>query len=232
MQCALYLENEAKREEKDGLPDLLEAMKTTVKLMLVYVFSTCVFFFCFPCLWVYSSVSFSPPNSHRSLLAISSLYTHCFRFLRSFLDDAGAKEMMNIPAFCEFCFDWFWVFLCLQGRRQWQSWLFSVLPLPFSFSLWICAFSLCISALFLFCGFLGFFCLCFWVGFFSSLLCFWVFLVFWVLFFFPPSLSFFFCFSLPLFHSLRSVFIVSESLRLWETKFQSNSFSFLKFEFD
>jgi len=103
---------------------------------------------------------------------------------------------------------------------------------PFSFSLWICAFSLCISALFLFCGFLGFFCLCFWVGFFSSLLCFWVFLVFWVLFFFPPSLCFFFCFSLHLFHSLRSVFIVPESLRLWETKFQSNSFSFLKFEFD
>jgi hypothetical protein len=57
-------------------------------------------------------------------------------------------------------------------------------------------------------------------------------LVFWVLFFFPPSLCFFFCFSLPLFHSLRSVFIVPESLRLWETKFQSNSFSFLKFEFD
>jgi len=34
------------------------------------------------------------------------------------------------------------------------------------------------------------------------------------------------------FASLMSVFIVSASLRVWETKFQSNSFSFLKFEFD
>ena len=42
-----YLENEAKREEKDCLPDLLEAMKTTVKLMLVYVFSACVCPFAF-----------------------------------------------------------------------------------------------------------------------------------------------------------------------------------------
>jgi hypothetical protein len=42
-----YLENEAKREEKDCLPDLLEAMKMTVKLMLVYVFSACVFPFAF-----------------------------------------------------------------------------------------------------------------------------------------------------------------------------------------
>ena len=39
--------------------------------------------------------------------------------------------MMNISACCEFCFDWFWVFLCLQGRRQWQSWFFSMLPVPF-----------------------------------------------------------------------------------------------------
>lgn len=31
---------------------------------------------------------------------------------------------------------------------------------------------------------------------------------------------------------LRSVFIVQESLRMRETKFQSNSFSSLKFEFD
>ena len=42
-----YLENEAKREEKDYLPDMLEAMKTTVKLMLVYVFSACVCPFAF-----------------------------------------------------------------------------------------------------------------------------------------------------------------------------------------
>ena len=47
MQCANYLENVAKLEEKDCLPDLLEAMKTTVKLMLVYVFSACVFPFAF-----------------------------------------------------------------------------------------------------------------------------------------------------------------------------------------
>jgi hypothetical protein len=39
-------------------------------------------------------------------------------------------------------------------------------------------------------------------------------------------------FSSSLLDTLRSVFIVSESLRVWETKFQSNSFSFLKFEFD
>jgi hypothetical protein len=33
-------------------------------------------------------------------------------------------------------------------------------------------------------------------------------------------------------HTLRFVFIVSESLRLWETKFQSNLFFSLKFEFN
>jgi len=39
-------------------------------------------------------------------------------------------------------------------------------------------------------------------------------------------------FSPSLLHTLRSVFIVPDSLCMWETKFQSNSFSFLKFEFD
>jgi hypothetical protein len=36
----------------------------------------------------------------------------------------------------------------------------------------------------------------------------------------------------PFFFPLRSVFIVSESFRVWETKFQSNSFFSLKFEFN
>jgi hypothetical protein len=34
------------------------------------------------------------------------------------------------------------------------------------------------------------------------------------------------------FHTLRSLFIVPESLCVWETKFQSNSFSSLKFKFN
>jgi hypothetical protein len=47
-QCNVnYLENEEKREEKDCLPGLLEAMKTMVMLMLVSVFSACVFPFVF-----------------------------------------------------------------------------------------------------------------------------------------------------------------------------------------
>jgi uncharacterized protein YqhQ len=41
------LENEEKREEKDCLPGLLEAMKTMEMLMLVSVFSACVFPFVF-----------------------------------------------------------------------------------------------------------------------------------------------------------------------------------------
>jgi len=56
---------------------------------------------------------------------------------------------------------------------------------------------------------------------------------------FYPGIFFFYvyalfcsaCFLLLSVSSLISVFIVPESLRLWETKFQSNSFSFLKFEF-
>jgi hypothetical protein len=51
------------------------------------------------------------------------------------------------------------------------------------------------------------------------------------------SFVFFLCFFLyivyPLYvYTLRSVIIVLESLRMWETKFQSNSFFSLKFEFD
>jgi hypothetical protein len=37
---------------------------------------------------------------------------------------------------------------------------------------------------------------------------------------------------LPFSHTLGSVFIIQESCRLWEIKFQSKSFSSLKFEFD
>jgi hypothetical protein len=56
-----YLENEAKREEKDCLPDLLEAMKTTVKLMLVYVFSACVCPFAF-LVFLSEFIPLSPPR--------------------------------------------------------------------------------------------------------------------------------------------------------------------------
>jgi len=49
---------------------------------------------------------------------------------------------------------------------------------------------------------------------------------------FSSRVFFFYLLSSLFFASLRSVFIVLEFLRVLETKFQSNSFSFLKFEFD
>jgi hypothetical protein len=85
VQCALYLENEAKREEKDGLPDLLKAMKTTVKLMLVYVFFACVFSFAF---LVFEFIPLFPPPPEfssfpaRRLLSLYSLFTFSSQLFR------------------------------------------------------------------------------------------------------------------------------------------------------
>jgi hypothetical protein len=126
----------------------------------------------------------------------------CFPFF--FSAAFNTKKMM--PACCEFVLGvLFFVQECLQRWRQWRG-QFSVYA-GFLSSPSLCVLFLSLGFCFVFAVVLPLF---FWSGFrFSS----GVFLF----------LSFFF---------LKFVFIVSESLHVWETKFQSNSFSSLKFEFD
>jgi hypothetical protein len=130
----------------------------------------------------------------------------CFPFF--FSAAFNTKKMM--PACCEFVLGvLFFVQECLQRWRQWRG-QFSVYA-GFLSSPSLCVLFLSLGFCFVFALFLLWFYLCF----------------FDLVFGFPLGFSFF-----SFFFFLKFVFIVSESLHVWETKFQSNSFSSLKFEFD
>jgi len=175
VQCANYLENEAKREENDCLPDLLEAMKTTAKLMLDYGFSACIFPFAFLVfLSEFIPLFPSPPNSLRfwslsrckfpcsssPLFMLTSV--NLFWLILGLSLSAGTKAMVvpllfSFSSLCIFFFALFLFVLCLSlSFSLFASSFLSpassasplLLVLPFFLLFWI-SFSLSFSPVFL-----------------------------------------------------------------------------------
>ena len=167
VQCANYLENEAKREENDCLPDLLEAMKTTAKLMLDYGFSACIFPFAFLVfLSEFIPLFPSPPNSLRfwslsrckfpcsssPLFMLTSV--NLFWLILGLSLSAGTKAMV-VPLLFSFSSLCIFFLLCscscsaspfLSPCLRLPFCPLRLLPLPFC---WFCLFSSCSGSPFL-----------------------------------------------------------------------------------
>jgi len=129
------LENEAKREEKDYLPDMLEAMKTTVKLMFVYVFSACVFPFAFLVfLSEFIPLFPFPPNSLCFGLSLA-VSPPARRLLSAFCEFILTDPFLLcfVLRFPKFVFSVFF-FVCesvlWRRRRSWGPLAFSLVFLP------------------------------------------------------------------------------------------------------